>query len=130
MLQKYYYNGKTPRYNDTFITPTGDEIVWPRTVEKIRDMITSYRDELDIYGFVRCLYLEKPDNSNRYWKVVVAVWSNADDYGMGFEPNKVLRINTDNLYQPVCDKYTGEYTQNLPISAFYKFLNESGKDFF
>ena len=59
MLQKYYYNGKTPRYNDTFITPTGDEIVWPRTVEKIRDMITSYRDELDIYGFVSWRRMEK-----------------------------------------------------------------------
>ena len=130
MLQKYYYNGKTQRYNDTFITLTGNCIVWPRTVETIRNMITFYRDKLDIYGFVRCLYLEKPDNSNRYWKVVVAVWDNADGYSMDFEPNEILRINTDNLYHPVRDKYTDEYTHSLPISIFYKFLDESGRDFF
>ena len=131
MLHKYYYCGKSRNYNETFESITDDEIVtWPYAAEHIRQMIEAFREKLEIYGYVRCLYLEKPANSNRYWKVVVAVWSSADEYSIGVDPNEVLRINTDNLDEPVRGKYTDEYTQSLPLSVYHKFVSESGRDFF
>ena len=133
MLHKYYYYKKSNRYNDQFTSPTDSDsaiLTWPHAVEQIREMIGNHRDELNIHGFVRCLYLEKPENSSRFWKVVVAVWSNEFEYDQGVDPNEVLRINTEYLYEPVRDKYSDEYTQSLPLSVYNRFVFDSGRDFF
>ena len=65
MLHKWYYDGKSRRYNDQFFSPTrGAILTFPFAVSQIRDILKEYS------GYKRVLYLEKPDNSNSLYMIV------------------------------------------------------------
>ncbi len=130
MLHKFYYSGKSRRNNDMFSSPTHDHIlILPFSGQQIRDLIKSRYDLLDLRGFMRCLYLERPENSNRYWKVVVAIWKNGFSYDIDDEPIQIVRITTDDFGEVVVDRFTGKYVEQLPMSAFYNFLSTGYSSF-
>ena len=134
MLTKYYYDGKSNRYNDMFYSPqTGIRYTIPYAIENIRELCENHYDEYNIdigSYFKRCLYLEKPENSNRFWKVVIGLWCSEDNYTIGCEPDRVIKITTDNFDDFVADKFTGEYVEELPMKCFYQFLNTGYRTFY
>ena len=65
MLHKWYYKGKSRKYNDQFESPTANGILtFPFAVSQIRDILKEYS------GYKRVLYIEKPDNSNSLYMIV------------------------------------------------------------
>lgn len=65
MLEKYYFAGKSRRYNDMFYSPaSGLRIVFPYARHEIRNLLADYE------GYKQILYLEKPDNSNSLFFIV------------------------------------------------------------
>ena len=72
-----------------FESITDDEFVsWPNDAKHTRQMVQDFRDELDVSGYVKCSYLEKPERTNRYWNVVIAVWNNENEYIKNSAPYK------------------------------------------
>ena len=113
-----------------FSSPTHDNIlILPFSGQRIRNLIKSRYDLLDLRGFMRCLYLERPENSNRYWNVVVAVWKNSFSYEMDDEPIHIVRITTDDFREVVVDRFTGKYVEQLSMSVFYNFLSTGCSSF-
>ena len=131
MLIKYYYDGKSRRYNDMFYSPTNcSTYTIPYVKEDIRRILDEYRIELNLSGFKQVLYLEKPENTNRYWKAVIAIWDSGDSYMMDFEPERVVRVTFDNFSSLVKDRFTNEYVEELPLKVYYKFLESGYSSFY
>ena len=102
MVDRFYYNGKSRRYNDMFVSSTsGDTLVFPYAISKIRHLSEYYK------GYKQILYLEKPCNSNSLFFIVFTI--NDDPY----------RLGTRNL-----NKVEGEL-ERLPDSVVEEF-NKSG----
>lgn len=68
MFEKYYYVGKSRRFNDMFYSPvSGHQIVFPYARWEIRNLLDCYK------GYKQILYLEKPDNSNSLFFIVFTI---------------------------------------------------------
>ena len=68
MLEKYYFAGKSRRYNDMFYSPaSGHRIVFQYARHDIRNLLADYE------GYKQILYLEKPDNSNSLFFIVFTI---------------------------------------------------------
>ena len=122
MLHKYYLSGISNRFNLKFCSNTSDEGIWtlPDLRYNLKDLLNnSGINELDkvLYGFKQYLYLEKSDNTNRYWKVIIGIWNNKYDYESNNHPKRIIRITTDNFEYLVKDKYTNRYFDELPIET-------------
>lgn len=122
MLHKYYYDGKSRRNNDKFFSPTDSTYTIPYARESIRRVLEHYSRKLNLSRFRRILYLEKPDNTNRYWKAVIAIWNCGDPNITDFDPERVIRVTFDDFSDLVKDKFTQQYVADLPISVFHRFL--------
>ena len=160
MLRKYYYKGKSTRHNDKFYTLEeydrhdrygrhgkcvhyekhtkfdGQDKYWEVTVpfacENIRKLVSKFENKYNIVGYKRCLYLEKPDNTNRYWNIVIAIWYDNKAYYRGEYPERVVRLCTDTFYKLVPhqngkDVYVKEMN---PFKTYRDFARVGAIDFY
>ena len=124
MLHKYYICGVSNRFNLKFCSETADDGVWtmPDIRYALREAISeAMESDVELYavlsGYKQYLYLEKSENTSRFWKVVIGVWHSKWDCDNGFDPDRVIRVTTNYLRELVRDKYTGELYQELPMSV-------------
>lgn len=134
MMIKFYYYGKSNRYNDMFY-PLDEKcgiahVTIPYAAKSIRDIVSSKEDELGLYGFKRCLYLERSENTRRYWKIVMGIWNSEDEFCLGDDPERVVRFTVDDFDYMVKDKFTGEYIEELPLKVYYRFLDTGERTFY
>ena len=134
MLHKYYYSGRSRRNNMQFSSDTADDGVWTMTLMSFWHLLSNsdFDEELDIAlkGYKQCLYLEKSENTKRFWKIVIAVWRSKRDCDYGFDPDRVVRVTTDDFCELVPDKHTGMYYEELPMTVFNKFVSSDHRMFY
>ena len=126
MLHKYYVEGVSNRFNLKFYSPTADDGIWtmPNIRFNLRDAIfDAMEDDVDLRfalsGYKQYLYLEKSENTKRYWNVAIGIWDSKSDFDSGFDPVRIVRVTTDDFTELVRDKYNDEFYQYLPLSVWY-----------
>ena len=124
MLHRYYLEGISNHFNMKFSSETAKEGVWtiPDIQYHLREAISeAIACDNELYavldGYKQYLYLEKSENTKRFWKVVIGVWHSKRDCDWGCEPDRVIRITTDDFRELVKDKYTGQLYQELNRSV-------------
>ena len=114
-----------------FFSPTkGNTFTIPYAMEEIRRVVSTHKEELNLSGFKQVLYLEKPENSNRYWKVIIAIWPKQIFFDEGLPPSGIARITLDNFETIVKDKYTGKYVEWLSRNVYEEFLMSGYRSFY
>ena len=125
MLHKYYVCGVSNRFNLQFYSETAEDGGWtiPDIRYNLREAISEAMDCDDelfavLNGYKQYLYLEKSENTRRFWKVIIGVWHSKRDCEDGFDPDRVIRVTTKDFRELVRDKYTGQLYQELPVSVY------------
>ena len=138
MLHKYFLSGVSNNYNLKFWSDTANDGEWTIRESSFKELLSEYDINADIDdalgivldGYKQCLYLEKSENTRRFWKIVIAVWHSKYDCDCGFEPDRIIRVTTDDFEELVADKYTGKYYNELPMSVWYKFDSSDHRMFY
>lgn len=125
MLHKYYLEGISNNFNLKFTSNTAGDGCWtiPDVSHKLRDVIDAamqHNRELAyaLDGYKQCLYLEKSENTNKYWNVVIGIWNNKRECDMELCPRRIVRITTREFRELVEDRYSGKLYQVLPLEIW------------
>ena len=135
MLHKYYYCGTSRRGNMQFCSDTANDGVWTMQLMSFWHLLSdSDFDDVELKialeGYKQCLYLEKSENTKRFWKIVIAVWHSKRDCDYGFDPDRVVRVTTEDFCRLVPDKRTGMYWEDLSMKVFSRFTHSGHRMFY
>lgn len=115
---------------------TGEVIVTSKSLDRIKAMLHKYshehskEDGMQLNGFINYIYLQRPEHSHRYWKVVIGVWRSKKDFILSKDPERILRITTDGFNTMIKDKYAQSYIEKLPDKTYDDFLKTGGELFY
>ena len=106
MLHKWYFDGKSRKYNDQFYSPTKNStLTFPFAISYIRDLLSEYE------GYKRVLYLESPDNSTSLYKIVFTL----DGYPYRLTTRNLSKVEGD------LEKLPYSVVESFKISGFRSF---------
>ena len=124
VVHKYYVEGAYNRFNLSFYSSTSREGILhlPEICCSLREAISAavYEDEefeCIMKGYKQYLYLEKSEDTKRYWKVIVGIWLNKEEFDKCMPPIRVVRLSTDSFCELLRHKETGKYYEELPLSV-------------